>query len=106
MRCPHDHRAVPAVYGDPYDATAMCLRAYDFFQICNCAELNRIVEATMPYDPYDDRKVYLLRPHGNGDLDIVQALSQGKCNRGINAILQKQQNVIGIKTISVKPEIS
>ena len=58
-----------------YDVTAMCLRATGlrFFQICHCAELNNIVEATMPVNPYDDRKVSLRRPHGNGDLDIVEA---------------------------------
>ena len=44
-----------------------------FFQICHCAELNKIVEATMPVNPYDDRKVSLRRPHLNGDLDIVGA---------------------------------
>ena len=49
------------------------LRAYDFFQICHCAEFNKIVEATMPVNPYDDRRVFLRRPHGNGDLDIVGA---------------------------------
>ena len=27
----------------------------------------------MPVKPYDDRKVSLRRPHGNGDLDIVGA---------------------------------
>ena len=59
-----------------YDATAMCLRATGlrFFQICHCAELNKIVEATMPVNPYDVRKVSLRRTHGNGDLDIVGAL--------------------------------
>ena len=56
-----------------YDVTAMCLRAYDFFKICHCAELNKIVEATMPVNPYDDCKVSLRRPHRSGDLDIVQA---------------------------------
>ena len=73
VRCPHDHLAV-AVRAS-YHVTAMCLRAtaYDFFQICHCAELNKIVEATMPVKPYDDRKVFLRRPHGNGDLDIVRA---------------------------------
>ena len=73
VRCPHDHRAVP-VRGS-YDVTAMCLRAAGlrFFQICHCAELNKIVEATVPVNPYDDRKVSLRRPHGNGDLDIVRA---------------------------------
>ena len=41
--------------------------------LCHCAELNKIVEATMPVNPYDDRKVSLRRPHGNGDFDIVWA---------------------------------
>ena len=27
----------------------------------------------MPVNPYDDRKVSLRRPYGNGDLDIVRA---------------------------------
>ena len=27
----------------------------------------------MPVNPYDDRKVSLLRPHGSGVLDIVRA---------------------------------
>ena len=58
-----------------YDVTEMCLRetGLQFFQICHCAELNKIVEATMPINPYDDRKVSLWGPHGNGDLDIVRA---------------------------------
>ena len=43
-----------------------------FFQ-SHCAELNKIVEATVPVNPYDDRKVFLRRPHGNGDMDIVRA---------------------------------
>ena len=43
------------------------------FRICHCAELNKIVEAAMPVNPYDDRKVSLRRPHGNGDMDIVRA---------------------------------
>ena len=73
LHCPRDHRAVH-VRGS-YDVTAMCLRATGlrFFQICHCAELNKIVEATMPVNLYDDRKVSLRRPHGNGDLDIVRA---------------------------------
>ena len=59
-----------------YDVTVMCLRATGllFFQICHCAELNKIVEATMPVNPYDDRKVSLWRRYGNGDLDIVRAM--------------------------------
>ena len=73
IRCPLDHRAVPL--RGSYDITAMCLRATSlrFFQICHCAELNKIVKAKMPVNLYDDRKVSLRRPHGNGDLDIVQA---------------------------------
>ena len=35
----------------------------------------------MPVNPYDDRKVSLWRPHGNGDLDIVRAsYPRGKAN--------------------------
>ena len=66
VRCPYGDRttSLRCVYG---------LRAYDFFQICHCAELNKIEEATMPVNPYDDRKVSLRRPHRNGDLDIVRA---------------------------------
>ena len=73
VRCRHDHCAVP-VRGS-HDVTAMCLRAMglQFFQICYCAKFNNIVEATMPVNPYDDRKVSLQRPYGNGDLDIVRA---------------------------------
>ena len=50
-----------------------CVYGLRFFQICHCAELNKIVEATMPVNPYDDRKVSLRRPHGNSGLDIVGA---------------------------------
>ena len=73
LRCPHNHCAVPA--RGSYNVTAMCLQAkgLQFFQICHYAELNKIVEATIPVNPYDDRKVSLRRPHGNGDLDIVGA---------------------------------
>ena len=45
----------------------------NFFQICHCAELNKIVEATMLLNPYDDRKVLLRMPHGYGDFDIVRS---------------------------------
>ena len=73
QRCPHNHRAVPL--RGSYDVTAMCLRATGlrFFQICYCVELNKIIEATMPINPYDGRKVSLRRPHGSGDLDIIRA---------------------------------
>ena len=48
-------------------------RVFPRFQIFHCMELNKMVEAMMPVNRYDDRKVSLLRPHGNGDLDIVGA---------------------------------
>ena len=70
MRGPHDHSAVP-VRGS-YGVTAMCLQATGL-QFFHCAELNKIVEATMPVTPCDNRKVSPWRPHGNGDLDIVRA---------------------------------
>ena len=64
-RCPYGVRtmSLQCVYG---------LRAYDYFKICHYVELNKIVEATMSVNPYDDRKVSLWRPHGYGDLDIVR----------------------------------
>ena len=86
LRCPQDRRAVP-VRGS-YDVTAMCLRATGlrFFQICHCAEFNKIVEATMPVNPYDDCKVSLRRPHGNGDSDIVRA-SYTRCKANVTEAL-------------------
>ena len=39
----------------------------------NSAELNKIIEAAMPVNPYDGRRVSLQWPHGKGDLDIVRA---------------------------------
>ena len=71
VRGPYDHCVVPL--RGSYDVTTTCLRATGlrFFQTCHCAELNKIVEATMPVNPYDGRKVSLRSPHGNGDLDIV-----------------------------------
>ena len=54
-----------------YCHVAMGLR---FFQICHCVEFNKIVEATVPVNPYDDRKFSLRRPHENGDLDIILTL--------------------------------
>ena len=64
----------------PWDARTGIVRCHcdvsmgyglTIFQICHCAELNKIVEATMPVNPYDDRKVSLRRLHWKGDLDIV-----------------------------------
>ena len=44
-----------------------------FSNLSLCGVKQNLVEATMPVNPYDDRKVSLRRPHGNGDLDIVRA---------------------------------
>ena len=63
VRCPYRYRTT----------SLRCFYGLTNFQICHCAELNKIVEATMPVNPYNDRKVSLRRPHGNGDLDIVRA---------------------------------
>ena len=46
---------------------AMCL------VIFHSLELNKIVEATMCVNLYDDCTVSLQRPHGKGDLDIIRA---------------------------------
>ena len=54
------------------------------FKNFHSAELTKIVEATMPMNPYDDRRAYLRWPHGKGDFDIVNP-SEGKCNRGISS---------------------
>ena len=44
-----------------------------FFKICPSAELNKIIEAKIPVNPYDNRRVSLQWPHRKGDLDIVGA---------------------------------
>ena len=54
----------------PYGDRAIYLR---FFQICHIAELNKIVEVTMPINPYDDCRLCLWWPHGKGDLNILWA---------------------------------
>ena len=79
VRCPYGDRtmSLECVYG---------LRAYNFFQICHCAELNKIVEATMPVNLYDYRKVSLRRTHRNGDLDIVGA-SYTRCKSNVTEAL-------------------
>ena len=53
----------------------MCLRhtGLRFFNIYHSAELNKITEAVMLMNPYDDRRVSMRRTHANGDLDIVRA---------------------------------
>ena len=66
MRYSHDHRVVHV--RESCDVTEMCLRAYDFFKFVIMRS-----EATMPVNPYDDRKVSLRRALRNGNLDFVQA---------------------------------
>ena len=48
----------------------------------------------MPVNPYDDRKVSLRRPHGNGDLDIVRASYTRRKANVTEALV-----IIGVKTI-------
>ena len=43
----------------------------------------------MPINPYDDCKVSLQRPHGNGDLDIVGA-SHTRCKANVTKALIMQ----------------
>ena len=66
LRCPYeDHLMLPAML------PTMCLR---FFKICHSVALfNKIIEATMSVNPYDDHTVSLHRPHRKGDLEMVQA---------------------------------
>ena len=44
----------------------------------------------MPVNPYDDRKVSLRRPHGNGDLDIIRA---SYTRRKANVTVQHRNDV-------------
>ena len=44
----------------------------------------------MPVNPYDDRKVTLRRPHGNGDLDIVRT-SYTPLGGNVHRILLKNE---------------
>ena len=99
VRGPHDHRAVPIL--GSYDVAATCLLATDlrFFQTCHCAELNKIVEATMLVNPYDGRKVSLRRLHGNGDLDIVLAwFTRRKAN--VTEALMTNGSLIKVKSMT------
>ena len=50
-----------------------CVYGLTIFSNLSLGGDNKIVEATMPVNLYDDRKVSLRRPHGNSDLDIVRA---------------------------------
>ena len=77
-----------------YDVSAMCLRATGlrFFQIRHCAELNKIEEATMPVNPYDDRKVILRRPHGKGHFDFVRK-SYTRRNANVTEALHPINNI-------------
>ena len=57
-------------------------------------ELNKIVEAKMPVNTYDDHKVSLRRLHGNGDLDIIGAsytcpkanVTEALCTNGLSLL--------------------
>ena len=50
----------------------------------------------MPVNPYDDPKVSLRRPHGNGDLDIVRAsYTRHKANHTQGAKVTGQLRVNG-----------
>ena len=73
LQCPQDQSAIP-VRGS-CDLLAMFLWATGlrFFKMCHSAELNKIVQATMSVNPYDDRRVSYGDAHGKGDLDIVWA---------------------------------
>ena len=53
----------------------------------------------MPVNPYDDRKVSLQRPHGNGDLDIVPASYTRRKANVTEALLTTYNDVIGRVTI-------
>ena len=64
MPCPHNHCLHGAGTG-----IVRCVFGLNIFKNCNCAELNKIVEAMMPVNPYRTGIVYS---------------SEGKCNRGIN----------------------
>ena len=45
---------------------------FAFFQNCHGVELNKIIEATMPINLYAYRMVYLWRPRGEGEWDVVR----------------------------------
>ena len=46
----------------------------------------------MPVNPYDDRKVSLRRPHGNGDLDIIRA-SYTRRKANVTEALMKDKSI-------------
>ena len=52
----------------------------------------------MPVNPYDDRKVSLRRPQGNGGLDIVGA-SYARCKANVTEALCLGYNCYGHRTI-------
>ena len=49
----------------------------------------------MPINPYDDRKVSLQRPHGNGDLDIVRTLYTRRKANVTEALMRKKHKILG-----------
>ena len=73
-RCPCDHNLWVQMGRIIYLRYVYRLRACDFFKICHSAELNKIVEARTPVNPYNDRRVSLQWLHKKGDMDIIRAL--------------------------------
>ena len=53
----------------------------------------------MPVNPYDDRKVSLWRPHGNGDLDIVGA-SYTRRKANVTEALMTNGSLMKVKSIA------
>ena len=51
-------------------STGYWLTIFSNLSLCGVKQNRR---GHMPVNPYDDRKVSLRRPHGNGNLDIVRA---------------------------------
>ena len=70
------------------DLPAICLQATGlrFFKICHSAEVNKIVDARTPVNPYTDRKVSLQWLHKNGHHTGIVNSSEGKCNIGIRYV--------------------
>ena len=72
-----------------------------FFKICHSAELNKIEEATMPVNLYDDCRVSLQRLHKRDGWDIVNS-SEGNLNRGIKSKLPKSHVLAHIYFVRLK----
>ena len=55
----------------------------------------------MPVNPYDDRKVSLRRPLGNGDLDIVWASYTRRMANVTEALMIKNVKMFVVKSLNV-----